>query len=180
VLTLVLGGVKSGKSTFARTLAERGGGAVTVVATGTAGDAEMADRIAMHRRSRPPGWGLIEDPLLTDDGATIDGGVVLLESVDSLLFNHMERAGGATADFTQELRSRVLEACDRAVHDVEDRAEHVIAVSNEIGLAPLPLSRYGRAFADVLGLLNQRLAARAATAFLMIAGRAIELPAAHE
>ena len=60
--TLILGGVRSGKSRHAAELAHRSGGAVTLIATAQAHDAEMAARIAAHRASRPSDWGLVEEP----------------------------------------------------------------------------------------------------------------------
>jgi adenosylcobinamide kinase / adenosylcobinamide-phosphate guanylyltransferase len=61
--TLILGGVRSGKSRHAEKLARDRGGPVTVIATGTAQDAEMAARIEAHRRNRPAGWRVIEEPI---------------------------------------------------------------------------------------------------------------------
>jgi adenosylcobinamide kinase / adenosylcobinamide-phosphate guanylyltransferase len=61
--TLILGGVRSGKSRHAEDLARARKGAVTVIATGTAQDEEMAARIEAHRRNRPPGWRVIEEPI---------------------------------------------------------------------------------------------------------------------
>jgi adenosylcobinamide kinase/adenosylcobinamide-phosphate guanylyltransferase len=174
VLTLVLGGTKAGKSSFAARLAQRTGRAVTVLATGVAGDQEMRRRVAAHRRHRPAGWTVVEEPLAI--GRVISPGVdvVLFDSVDSWLFNRLERSGGAAADFTPELGAELVEACDREVGELAARAD-VIAVSAEVGLSLLPMSPYGRAFTDLLGVLNQRLAARAERCYLMVAGIPVPL-----
>jgi adenosylcobinamide kinase/adenosylcobinamide-phosphate guanylyltransferase len=170
VFTLILGGVKAGKSTYAARLAAQAGGPVTVLATGVAGDQETVARIDAHRRARPVTWTVVEEPLAI--AAAVEGhggGALLLDSVDSWLFNRMEAAGGAGATYTPQLRHELLESCDGELMLLGDWA-HVIAVSAEVGLSLLPMWAYGRAFTDVLGQLNQRLAARADRCYLLVAG----------
>jgi adenosylcobinamide kinase/adenosylcobinamide-phosphate guanylyltransferase len=174
VLTLVLGGTKAGKSSFAVRLAQRTGRHVTVLATGVAGDSEMRRRVAAHRRSRPAGWSVVEEPLAIGRAAAPGVEVVVLESVDSWLFNRLERGGGADADLPPELGAELVEACDGEVGELASRAD-VIAVTAEVGLSLLPMSPYGRAFTDLLGVLNQRLAARAERCYLVVAGIAVPL-----
>jgi adenosylcobinamide kinase / adenosylcobinamide-phosphate guanylyltransferase len=177
VLTLVLGGTKSGKSSFAARLAGESGSPVTVIATGTATDDEMRRRIAAHRAARPATWTVVEEPLAV--GSAPVAGPVLLDSVDSLLFNLMESAGGAEATFDAAARDSLIDRADRELQALEARAA-VIAVSAEVGQSLLPLTSYGRAFTDLLGLLNQRLAARAARCFLMVAGIPLPLHPARD
>ena len=179
MLTLVLGGTKAGKSSFAARLAERTGRPVTVLATGVAGDQEMRRRVAAHRRHRPAGWIVVEEPLAI--GRVIMPGVevVLFDSVDSWLFNRLERSGGAAADFTPELGADLVEACDRELGELASGPD-VIAVTAEVGLSLLPMSPYGRTFTDLLGVLNQRLAARAERCYLMVAGIPVPLDGFRE
>jgi len=174
VLTLVVGGTKAGKSSFAARLARRAGDSVTVLATGVARDPEMRRRVAAHRRQRPPHWTVVEEPLEVGQALTPGADLVLLESVDSWLFNHMERLGGAEADFTPELCAELVEVCARELEELATHRE-VIAVTAEVGLSLLPMSPYGRAFTDLLGSLNQRLAARAERCYLVVAGVPIPL-----
>ena len=174
MLTLVLGGTKAGKSSFAARLAQRTGRSVTVLATGVAGDREMRQRVAAHRRQRPPQWTVIEESLEIGRALTPGVEVVLLDSVDSWLFNRMEHQGGDDANFTLDLGAELVEACDRELGELATGAQ-VIAVTAEVGLSLLPMSPYGRAFTDLLGLLNQRLAARAERCYLMVAGIPIPL-----
>jgi len=173
-LTLVLGGVSSGKSRFAVELAAKAGGEVTVVATGRATDAEMATRIDAHREQRPPGWRLIEEAL--DLSRAAQAGTVLLDSVDGWLANQMESGGGADQRWTRERLADLEEHCAATIDDLA-RDRRLIAVSSEVGLSLVSLHPYGRAFTDALGRLNQRLAARSERSYLVVAGVPIRLDA---
>lgn len=172
MLTLVLGGTKAGKSSYAANLAAESGRPVTVIATGIATDEEMGERIAAHRAARPAHWTVVEEPLAP--GSLEITGLVVLDSVDSLLFNLMEAAGGARATFTPALSAAILETADAEIRSLDTRAE-VIAVSAEVGQSLLPLTPYGRTFTDTLGRLNQRLAARARRSVLVVAGIPVPL-----
>ncbi len=147
---LVLGGARSGKSSYARRLAEGTGLLPVLVATATAGDAEMADRIARHRADRDPAlWRVIEEPLdlpgvLRD---TAGPGVVLVVDCLTLwLTNLMCGADDPAAE------ARLCDALRGA-------AGPVVLVSNELGLGLVPETPLGRAFRDRQGRLNQEVAA---------------------
>ncbi len=158
-LTLVLGGIRSGKSAHAVRLAQQAGGRVAVIATGTAEDDEMRARIAAHRAARPAEWTVHET---TRELGAIAGKqtaeVVLLESVDGLVV----ALGDAEACVT-ELRALVA------------AFPRVIAVSSEVGLSLVALTAAGRAFTDTLGLVNQRLAVLAERVDLVVAGLPLKL-----
>jgi adenosylcobinamide kinase/adenosylcobinamide-phosphate guanylyltransferase len=158
-LTLVLGGIRSGKSAFAAQLASASGGRVAVVATGVASDAEMRARIDVHRRSRPAGWALYEAPAALADlvpSGTAD--TLLLDSVDGLLASRTD-----------------ADACLAQVRALMARAPRVVAVSSEVGLSLVALTPAGREFTDALGTVNQRLAAEAARVYLVVAGLPVAL-----
>jgi len=174
VLTFVLGGIRSGKSAFALDVARRSG-RVTYLATGTASDPEMGERIDAHRRSRPAGWTLVEEPLTIGTAVAAGSGTVLLESVDGWLANRMEAAGGAGANLTGAAGVALVAGCWNELLSLRERAGHLVAVSSEVGLSLVPLNAYGRAFTDHLGTLNQRLAASADEAYLVVAGIPVPL-----
>lgn len=158
-LTLVLGGIRSGKSAFALRLAGGLGGRVAVVATALPSDQEMSARIEAHRRSRPADWKLVEEPV--EIGTALAPGsadVVLLESVDAWLANRTEP-----------------EECLRQVRALCRSVPQVVAVSSEAGLSPVPLTPAGRSFVDALGTVNQALAAQATRVYLVVAGLPITL-----
>jgi adenosylcobinamide kinase / adenosylcobinamide-phosphate guanylyltransferase len=158
---LVLGGARSGKSTFAERLAVECGEPVLYVATATAGDAEMAERIAEHRRRRPATWRTLESPdVLAAPIATAlaDAQTVLVEDLTLLLSNLMLR--GADAEPSAMAEVDALQALPA----------HLIVVSNEVGMGIVPATPLGRAFRDSLGRLNQHAASQLHEVYVLFAG----------
>jgi adenosylcobinamide kinase / adenosylcobinamide-phosphate guanylyltransferase len=160
VITLVLGGARSGKSQVAERLAAAAGGPVVYVATGLAEDPDFAARIAAHRGRRPPGWTTVE-------GAGLDlaevvrgtGGVVVVDSLTTWV--------AAGPDFAVDAGG----LCRALV----GRDGDAVVVSDEVGLGVHPSSPVGRRFRDALGLVNQAVAAVADDVLLVVAGRALRL-----
>lgn len=163
MITLVLGGTRSGKSEVAERLAAAASPTVTYVATARLDptDRDHAARIAKHRERRPSGWTTVEchEPgdLLAALRTTTDP--VLVDSLGTWLTGHEDLVADAEG-LVDALRSRTAAT---------------IVVSEEVGLAPHAPTELGRRFADRLGLLNQRVAAVADRAYLVVAGRAIPL-----
>jgi len=169
--TLVLGGVRSGKSRHAEDLLAAYP-AVTYVATGGTrdGDVEWAQRIALHRERRPGSWTTLE----TDDVAT-----ALADATQPLLVDCLGTWLTARLD-----AHKVWEGADLApVHaDIDDlliawRACEVpvVAVSNEVGSGVVPASASGRLFRDMLGIINSRVAAESESVALVVAGIPVPL-----
>ncbi len=136
------------------------------VATATAGDDEMAERIALHRASRLQGWRTVEAPLgIAHIGAEPgDAATVLVEDLTLLLSNLMvEDESGAEARAVAEVNALLaLEA-------------HVVLVSNEVGMGIVPPYPLGRVFRDALGRLNQAAAAACGEVYLLVAGLPLQL-----
>ncbi|HKW72822.1 MAG TPA: bifunctional adenosylcobinamide kinase/adenosylcobinamide-phosphate guanylyltransferase [Candidatus Dormibacteraeota bacterium] len=164
--TLVLGGARSGKSDLARRLGVESGRAVSFIATATAGDDEMAQRIARHRASRPAGWSTVEAPLdlrAAIQAAGADDFVV----VDCLTLWVSNLLGdGHRPD-------EVISLAEEAAHAMAMR--HGVVVSNEVGLGIVPANALARTYRDVLGAVNVLFAACSQRSLLMVAGRALEL-----
>jgi adenosylcobinamide kinase/adenosylcobinamide-phosphate guanylyltransferase len=175
MLTLVLGGIRSGKSAFAARLAEASGREVTYLATGVASDAEMEARIEAHRDARPGHWRCVEEPVAIAAATPAEAEVVLLESVDGWLANLMPEGVGERGPKAAE--DELVARCAAEIGQIGEAAEEVIAVSSEVGLSLVSMHPDGRAFVDLLGLLNQRLAAAAAETYLVVAGLAIPIGA---
>lgn len=169
--TLVLGGARSGKSTFAQSMAQETGKPVVFVATAEAFDQEMADRIAVHRAERPQGWRTIEAPRQVGQaliGNILPDGVVLLDCLTLLASNvllaltDVEDAGAVQTALDAEIDSLL------AAHQ-SGQADWIV-VSNEVGLGLVPEYPLGRIYRDALGRANQRLARYANRVIFMVAG----------
>ena len=165
-VSLVLGGARSGKSTYAEKLAmgTLSGGAprpALYVATAEAGDVEMATRIMAHRARRGANWITIEAPLALDEAVAanaVAGRPILVDCLTLWLSNLMH--AGRDLD----------EAADDLVRALEGLAAPVVFVSNEVGLGIVPETPLGRAFRDAQGRLNMRMAGRADRVISMTAG----------
>jgi len=167
-LTLVLGGIASGKSAHAEALARATGKPLIYLATAQAFDAEMQAKIARHRAARGPGWQVIEEPLDVAGRlrAAPEGHAMLLDCATMWLTNHLLADHDLAAQQTALLDG--LAAC----------RSDVVIVSNEVGLAGIPENALARRFANAQGSLNQALAARAGRVILVTAGLSMPLKAA--
>jgi adenosylcobinamide kinase/adenosylcobinamide-phosphate guanylyltransferase len=168
--TLVLGGARSGKSQEAesRVLAHA---EVTYVATGVmhADDPDWRARIAAHRERRPGWWDTVE----TIDVAGLlrtASGTLLIDGMGTWLTAMFDALGAW--EYPRAVEPRV----DELVRAWRATEAHVVAVSDEVGLSIVPETPVGRAFRDMLGRLNQRLAAESEESALVVAGRVLELP----
>jgi adenosylcobinamide kinase/adenosylcobinamide-phosphate guanylyltransferase len=159
-LSLVIGGARSGKSTFAEGLVTATPRPRRYIATAEAWDDEMRDRIARHRQDRGADWLTVEAPLdLAAALATAEPGeVVLVDCATLWLTNHMLADHDLNAK-TGELLT-ALASC----------AAPVVMVSNETGWGIVPENALARRFRDEQGRLNQRLAAQAGLVVTVIAG----------
>lgn len=176
-ITLVLGGVRSGKSRFAQDLAARvGGDEVLFVATAETRDDEMLQRVQHHRRTRPASWQTLERPLGT--GAAIASfpalsGVVLIDCL-TLLVSNVLCSDQSQSKGVDDLLKSVEAEIDALIAVAVERPVHVIIVSGEVGLGVVPDHAMGRIFRDLLGWANQRVARIATTTYWMVAGLAID------
>jgi adenosylcobinamide kinase / adenosylcobinamide-phosphate guanylyltransferase len=170
-LTLILGGARSGKSTYAQQLArERGGDDVLFVATAQSLDDEMGARIAAHRADRPAAWRTLEAPRHVGEAILQAGpcSVVLVDCLTLLVSNAVvalpESASAAEAEAVALAEGEELITAYR-------RGEASwIVISNEVGLGVVPPYPMGRAYRDALGRANQRLAVEADEVLFMVAG----------
>ena len=171
-LTLVLGGVRAGKSRYAQQLATNSR-RVLFVATAEAGDEEMAARIATHQVERPSDWTTLEEPVdlvtaLAPRLASYD--TVLLDCltlwVSNLLLTKCD-GHDAQPDIASQAR-RLLKLYEQA-------DASWIVVSNEVGLGVVPATELGRIYADELGRVNQLFAAAADDVVVMFAGLPVNI-----
>jgi adenosylcobinamide kinase / adenosylcobinamide-phosphate guanylyltransferase len=167
-LTFLLGGARSGKSSLAVELARAWVGPVTFIATGEAGDDEMAERISIHQGARPAEWQTVEAPVDVRAALALvaDEAAVVLDCLSLWVANLLER-GDAAHEI--EMESRAVSGLAAA------RRSLTVAVSNEVGLGIVPNTDVGRRYRDVLGRVNASWAADADHAAFVVAGRSLPL-----
>ena len=176
-LTLILGGMRSGKSSYAQQLAS-GGERVLFVATAEASDREMEARIRAHRDSRPADWNTLEEPveLVEALGPVLRSyDTVLLDCLTLWVSNALLRERDA-----ESARRVIISRAKKLLELILDSDCSWIVVSNEVGLGLVPATELGRVYADVLGRVNQAVAADADEVYFMAAGLPIRLKAATE
>lgn len=176
-IVLILGGARSGKSSFAERLGQQLGEPLLFVATATAGDEEMRSRIEAHQAGRPPEWGLLE--ATADVGSAIRGTkaearTILLDCVTMLVSNILVGLEHNPSD-RGDSRTQVEGELDAILDAARDRCANLVIVSNEVGLGLVPEYPLGRSYRDLLGYANQRLAAAADDVYFMVAGIPMEV-----
>ncbi len=165
-MILLVGGARSGKSGTALRLASASGLPVTFIATGEAGDEEMAVRIGRHRAERPAGWTTIEAPLeLYAAVESTDLGRLLIVDCLTLWVSNLLGAGRHSDVVLSEAR-RIASLL---------RERQAVVVSNEVGLGIVPMNELARRYRDALGSVNATFSAVASRSLLMVAGRALEM-----
>ena len=166
-LVFLLGGARSGKSELALRFAEESAAPVTFLATGEAGDEEMAERIDAHRRLRPAGWTTVEEPreLCAAIGRVAPAETLVVDCLSLWVANVLERGDPRSVELTGAASARAAAT----------RAGLTIAVSNEVGLGIVPATPLGRLYRDVLGRVNAAWVAEADRALFVVAGRTIPL-----
>ncbi|WP_239019407.1 bifunctional adenosylcobinamide kinase/adenosylcobinamide-phosphate guanylyltransferase [Novacetimonas pomaceti] len=161
---LVLGGARSGKSSFAERVVGTWPAPWTYVATARIHDAEMRDRVAHHRATRLLGWRTVEEPV--DIAPVLDGAgarPVLVDCLTLWLTNLLldgHDVAAATGGLLSALRRR---------------AGPTVLVGNEVGLGIVPDNALARRFRDEAGLLHQAIAREAGRVVFMVAGLPMEM-----
>lgn len=161
MVTLVLGGARSGKSAVAERIAASLPPPVTYLAAACAGDAdeEWAARVAAHRSRRPTAWRTVEATSRLPEALDQLEGTVLVDGLGTWV----AACEGFVAD------------CEGLCSVLRRRSGDVVVVSDEVGMCVHPSSKAGRLFRDALGLVNQAVAAEADEVLLVVAGRVLSL-----
>lgn len=167
---LVTGGTRSGKSAFAEQLAANMSRPVTYIATAVITDAEMEERVKLHRKRRPPTWEIKEEPyavasLINQIGAV--NKVLLLDCLSVLVGNlQWKNWGQDNEQIQQKVRTEILDI----IEATQKTGNTLIVVSSEVGLGIVPEDSYSRFYRDLLGEANQQMAKVAEEVYLVAAG----------
>lgn len=170
-ITLILGGARSGKSSYALKLAEESRKSVTFIATAQAFDDEMSARIQKHKAERPVSWETLELPLhIAPSVSQIKSDLVILDCitlwVTNLLMQFVNDDLVDEAPFMQASKAET----EKLLAAIRNTEQDWLIVSNEVGLSLVPPYQMGRVYRDALGWVNQRLAQEADKVIFMVAG----------
>ena len=172
-LTFIIGGTRSGKSSFARQIAKKHQGVCYVATANLAqisqtNDSEMLQRIKKHQENRPENWKTIEAPLELDkvvSGLNGEYDAILIDCITIYITNML--LGDLSAEEKEEY---VIEAIERLCVVCKEVSPHVIIVTNEVGYGIVPENPLARKFRDISGYVNQLIAKEADSVFLVTAG----------
>lgn len=173
-ITLVTGGCRSGKSSFAEKLMIKLPGPHVYVATAPEIDGEMSLRIQKHRQRREIfGWETVEEELDLSKAIIMnDGSTILIECltlwVNNIIF-HSQQAG-------QEIdEDQMARRCNELVELADRNEGHIIIVTNETGLGIMPDNATARLFGDLAGRCNQIIADAAVEVYMMVSGIPVKI-----
>ncbi len=161
MFTLLTGGARSGKTTAAQGLAQGSGAPVTLIATATVSDDEMAERIERHRADRPADWNVMEEPVAIEHSlaAVAPDDTVIIDCLALWVTNQLD-----TDD--RDIRRRA----DEVASTLSKRPGVSIVVTNEVGSGIVPEYPVARRFRDLLGTVNQCFARHADRTLLCVSG----------
>jgi adenosylcobinamide kinase / adenosylcobinamide-phosphate guanylyltransferase len=168
-ITLVLGGVRSGKSRYALQLAARAKRVTFLATAERSADQEMLGKIERHRAERPQHWTTIEEPL------KLAAAIESVRNCDLLLVDCLTLFAGKMLDVFGEDSGAISESIAALCAALKVAPCSVVLVSNEVGSGVVPAFELGRRYRDLLGEINQRVAAIADHVVLMVAGLPLAL-----
>ena len=165
----ITGGARSGKSRLAEELALGQGAPLVYIATGMAGDREMAERIERHRARRGPDWRTVEEPLDLAGAISAAQGkcaAILVDCITLWLTNLL---------LTYDDAAIVLKEVELLVRLLPTLETPLLLVSNEVGMGIVPENRLARTFRDLAGEANELLAGAADEVYVMFSGLPLKL-----
>lgn len=163
-IILVTGGARSGKSSYAESRARAFGERLVYIATAEAGDDEMAERIAAHKKRRGDRWVTVEEPIELPEALLRRSGAIDCALVDCLTLWLSNLLVGHDEEFAVEKLAALLRI-------LPGLGFHVVFVTNEVGWGIVPDNPLARKFRDLAGWVNQRIAEAADEVVLMVAGQ---------
>jgi adenosylcobinamide kinase/adenosylcobinamide-phosphate guanylyltransferase len=169
MLTVLIGGARAGKTAQAERLVRTADVPVSYIATCPRidGDDDLAARIERHRDDRPTEWNTVEEELHLADALGAAGTTAVIIDCLTTWVSNLVYAGKTDLD--------VLGESERSIAVVRGRAAPTVVVTNEVGQGIVPADAETRRYRDLLGRVNQQWVSAADHAYLMVAGRALDL-----
>jgi adenosylcobinamide kinase/adenosylcobinamide-phosphate guanylyltransferase len=161
--TLILGGIKSGKSRYAENVATQWNGKINLIATAKADDGEMSARIERHKSERDKKFHLIEEPVYLGKAIAQHGvsDCIVVDCLTLWITNLLLLSDGKT---TMEIERTNF------INSIKESKSRILIVSNESNMGIIPLGELTRRYCDEIGLIHQELGTLCDEVFLMVAG----------
>lgn len=160
MVTLITGGIKSGKSSYAIKLGENFNKKI-YIATAEPFDDEMRKKISLHREERGNGWDTIEEPINLIDAIRkgLNYDFILIDCI-TMWINNLLYYGKDVENYANELIDFLT----------FNQNKNIVFISNEVGLGIVPLDEVSRMYVNLLGIVNQKIASISTTVILMVSG----------
>lgn len=177
MITIVTGGARSGKSSFAESLYQ-GIEDVVYIATAIVSDKEMEDRVKMHQTSRPSVWRTFEayrdiyKSIGDEDNYLLDCITVMASNIMFEMTGDMERVDLETQEKVEE---EIFMEIERLIEVAREENKNLVLVTNEVGYSIVPEYHISRVFRDIQGRINQRVASICDSAYLVVMGLPVKL-----
>lgn len=182
-LTFIIGGARSGKSTYAELKAKEYGEKVVYLATAVVTDESMAERVKKHREQRRKSWDTVE--IYSDFGRLaefkefIDSEVVLIDCMTTLIGNYMFDSkinfDTCSPEEVNKLETKITEEIFSLINVCEVNDKKLIIVSNETGLGVVPPYYMGNYFRDISGRINQKITGSSDFMYFVLSGIPVKL-----
>jgi len=182
-VTFVIGGSRSGKSTFAEMKAKEYGEKVLYIATAVVTDQAMADRVKKHKEQRPKFWQTLEKysefNLLKDSSEFNESDVILIDCITTLIGNYMFDSNinfdNCPVEEVNSLEQKIIEDVISLINICNNNNKKLIIVSNETGLGVVPPYYMGNYFRDISGRINNRIGMESDFMYFIFSGIPIKL-----
>jgi adenosylcobinamide kinase / adenosylcobinamide-phosphate guanylyltransferase len=163
-VSVVLGGVRSGKSRYALKLAAPAKRVIFLATAEPREDGEMQRKIEKHRAERPKHWVTIEEPL------NLAAALTSARECDLMVVDCLTLFAGKLLEVYEDDPAAIGPSIDALCSALISSQFSIVLVSNEVGSGVVPAFELGRRYRDLLGEINQRVAAIADNVVLMVAG----------
>ena len=177
MITLVTGGARSGKSSFAESL-YKDKVDVVYIATSKITDNEMEDRVRLHKESRPSDWRTFEgnynlDNALGEEAYYLLDCITVLTS--NIMFDMTKDEDRISIELQKKVEDTIFNELKILIDAINDKGLELIMVTNEVGDSLVPENHLGRVFRDIQGRINQRIASISDRVYLVCCGIPVKL-----
>ncbi|KXZ38867.1 adenosylcobinamide kinase /adenosylcobinamide-phosphate guanylyltransferase [Alkalithermobacter thermoalcaliphilus JW-YL-7 = DSM 7308] len=181
-ITLVTGGARSGKSSYAEYLCKIQNNNVAYIATAIPFDEGMTDRIKKHKESRPKEWTtyeIYEDVYKSIKDISKNNQTVILDCigllVNNLMFKFNVNYETCTIDKIDEIEKYIQDQVKLLIREIKNSDLYFVIVTNEVGMSIVADNRLSRIYTDILGRINQLIAKESDTVYLLVSGIPVKI-----